>query len=67
MSGQGRSCSGCGLPLSRYNHGNLCRACINASRKQQPGDPAEIIIDGRKLAELRRKRGMTQNLFADRA
>lgn len=67
MSGQGRSCSGCGLPLSRYNPGDLCQACINASRKQQLGEPAEIIIDGRKLAELRRKRGMTQHLFADRA
>ncbi len=67
MSGQAQSCGRCGLPLSRYNPGDLCQACINAGRKQQSGEQAEIIIDGRKLADLRRKRGMTQKLLADRA
>jgi len=36
-------------------------------RQAQPTEPAELLIDGPQLAELRRKRGMTQNLLADRA
>jgi transcriptional regulator with XRE-family HTH domain len=67
VSGQDRSCQLCGLPLSRYNPGSLCQACTKASRKQQPDEPAELHIDGTKLAELRRKHGMTQHLLADRA
>jgi DNA-binding XRE family transcriptional regulator len=62
-----KSCSGCGLQLSRYNPGLLRQACINANRKVQPAGSGEIRIDRAKLAELRRSRGMTQHMLADRA
>jgi transcriptional regulator with XRE-family HTH domain len=67
VSGQDRSCQGCGLPLSRYNTGSSCQSCMSAGRQQQPAQPGELLIDGGKLAELRRKRSMTQHVLADRA
>jgi transcriptional regulator with XRE-family HTH domain len=62
-----KSCSGCGLQLSRYNPGVLCQACINAIRIVHQTGSGEIRIDGGKLAELRRSLGMTQHFLADRA
>jgi transcriptional regulator with XRE-family HTH domain len=62
-----RLCGGCGLSLSRYNTGTLCQSCINESRKDQLEETGEVLIDGSKLAELRREHGMTQEFLAERA
>jgi transcriptional regulator with XRE-family HTH domain len=35
-SGGKRLCGGCGLPLSRYNPGELCQSCISHSEKDGP-------------------------------
>lgn len=72
--GARRTCGGCGFPLSRYNTGNLCQACISAGRgnsptgkKNQPTEPRTISVNGNAIAQARRSRGMTQAFFADRA
>jgi transcriptional regulator with XRE-family HTH domain len=72
--GAKRACDGCGLPLSRYNTGNLCQACISAGRENQPAgtedhpaEPGTILVNGNAIAQARRSRGMTQASFADRA
>jgi len=47
--GSGRSCVGCGKPLSRYNDGNYCQACISAGRnaaKESPARRKEPAVDG---------------------
>ena len=67
VPGQDRPCQGCGQPLSRYNPGSFCQSCTSAGRQHQPAPPAELLIDGSRLAGLRCKRGMTQRLLADRA
>ena len=61
-----RKCGDCGNPLSRYNPGNLCQACASATRKEHPAETGESLVNGRRIAKLRRSRGMTQQLFADR-
>jgi transcriptional regulator with XRE-family HTH domain len=63
----GRSCTGCGKPLSRYNTGKRCQACISAGRKDNPGQSGENggnLVDGVKLAQLRHERGWTQDMLA---
>jgi transcriptional regulator with XRE-family HTH domain len=74
MSGRtrdpGRNCAGCGRPLSRYNTGPVCQGCVSAGRENYPGRPGkarETLVDGCKLAQLRRDHGWTQELLAGRA
>jgi transcriptional regulator with XRE-family HTH domain len=62
----GRVCTECGLPLSQYNSGSLCQACVGKDRRAQPESSGKIIVNGRKIAELRRSHGWTQSFFADR-
>jgi DNA-binding XRE family transcriptional regulator len=68
-SGQG--CKECGKPLSRYNTSQLCQGCTSAGRSvghhRQPGDNGPNPIDGENLARLRRERGLTQEMLAERA
>jgi transcriptional regulator with XRE-family HTH domain/tetratricopeptide (TPR) repeat protein len=66
----GRNCSGCGLPLSRYNTEPCCQACISAGRNTNPARRAkagETLVDGARLAQVRREHGWTQELLAGRA
>jgi transcriptional regulator with XRE-family HTH domain len=66
----GRNCSGCGLPLSRYNTEPCCQACISAGRNTSPARRAkagETLVDGARLAQVRREHGWTQELLAGRA
>lgn len=69
-SGSTRACAGCGRPLSRYNTGKRCQACVSAARQQSgdesPGDSGAV-VDGAKLAHLRREREWTQEMLADRS
>jgi len=71
MTGSGGGeCSGCGRPLSRYNSGPCCQACVSAGRKSHPGPPGkggETLVDRARLAQLRRDHGWTQELLAGRA
>jgi transcriptional regulator with XRE-family HTH domain len=69
-AGPGRNCAGCGRPLSRYNTGLRCQACISADRQNypaRPGEASETLVDRVKLAQLRRDHGWTQELLAGRA
>ena len=52
--------------MSRYNSGSLCQACVSKDRWAQPESSGKIIVNGRKIGELRRSRGWTQSFFADR-
>jgi plasmid maintenance system antidote protein VapI/DNA-binding XRE family transcriptional regulator len=61
-----RACTGCGHPLSRYNSTPRCQACTAADRNA-PDPPADTILNGPRLRELRRARGITLQLLADRA
>jgi transcriptional regulator with XRE-family HTH domain len=66
----GRHCAGCGRPLSRYNAGPRCQACISAPRDANParrGKTGETLIDRARLAQVRRDHGWTQELLAGRA
>ena len=63
----GSRCLGCGKPLSRYNPGTHCQACVSSNRKDEPAQTSGRLIAGAKLAELRHERGMTQDMLADRA
>jgi transcriptional regulator with XRE-family HTH domain len=66
----GRNCAGCGRPLSRYNTGPRCQACISADRSGHPArraEASETLVDGAKLAQLRHDHGWTQELLAGRA
>ena len=66
----GRHCAGCGRPLSRYNTGPRCQACISAAREATParrGRASETLVDRARLAQLRRDHGWTQELLAGRA
>jgi transcriptional regulator with XRE-family HTH domain len=68
--GPTRNCAGCGKPLSRYNTGNRCQACISAGRATSPqpaGKTGGIHVDAARLAQLRRDRGWTQDMLAGRA
>jgi transcriptional regulator with XRE-family HTH domain len=68
--GAKRNCTGCGKPLSRYNTGNRCQACISADRATPPrpaGNTAGLHVDAARLAQLRHDRGWTQDMLADRA
>ena len=74
MSGRnrdpGRECAGCGRPLSRYNSGAVCQACVSADRKTysaRPGKADEMLVDRGRLAQLRHGHGWTQQLLAGRA
>lgn len=74
MSGRnrdpGRECRGCGRPLSRYNTGAVCQACVRADRKTysgRPGEASETLVDRGRLAQLRHDHGWTQELLAGRA
>jgi transcriptional regulator with XRE-family HTH domain len=67
VSGAGRSCEGCGNPLSRYNPESRCRACAGPGKKDPPGQPGGNPVSGAELAELRRGRGWTQEMLAERA
>jgi len=61
-------CEGCGKPLSRYNSARHCQACASSGRDEgsSPEDSGgQLTVRG--LAGLRRKRGLTQELLADRA
>jgi transcriptional regulator with XRE-family HTH domain len=65
-----RNCAGCGRPLSRYNTGPRCQACISADRNGGPARRAkasETLVDRAKLAQLRHDHGWTQDLLAGRA
>jgi transcriptional regulator with XRE-family HTH domain len=65
-----RHCAGCGLPLSRYNTGQRCQACISADRDANPperGKTTEALVHRAKLAEVRRDHGWTQEMLARRA
>lgn len=69
-AGPGRSCVGCGKPLSVYNDGNCCQACISAgrnARKESPAHGTEPAVDGARLAALRRARLLTQEMLAEQA
>lgn len=63
------SCSGCGNPLSRYNTDDRRQACVSAGRRGEanPAGSGGSFIDGLKLARLRRERGWTQEVLAERA
>ena len=37
-----RACGKCGLPLSRYNSGNLCQACLSAGWKKDSTGRADV-------------------------
>jgi transcriptional regulator with XRE-family HTH domain len=66
----GRHCAGCGRPLSRYNTGPRCQACISAARDASParrGRASETLVDRTRLAQVRRDHGWTQELLAGRA
>jgi transcriptional regulator with XRE-family HTH domain len=66
----GRHCAGCGRPLSRYNTGPRCQACISADRDASParsGKASETLVDRARLAQVRRDHGWTQELLAGRA
>ncbi len=66
-SALGRRCEGCGEPLSRYNPADRCQACVSAAAAQQPGQSGELPPVGKRLARLRRERGLTQEELAERA
>lgn len=66
----GRNCAGCSRPLSRYNTAPRCQACISADRNgdyARRGKVSETLVDGARLAQLRRDHGWTQELLAGRA
>ena len=66
----GRNCAGCGRPLSRYNTGPRCQACVSAARDASParrGRASETLVDRARLAQVRRDHGWTQELLAGRA
>ncbi len=63
----GPSCASCGKPLSRYNPENRCQACVSSSRKDELEQSGGTLIPGENLAELRRARGLTQEMLAGRA
>jgi transcriptional regulator with XRE-family HTH domain len=68
--GPGRNCAGCGRPLSRYNTGPVCQECVSAGRNDdrgRPGRAGESLVDGGRLAQLRRDHGWTQEVLAGRA
>jgi transcriptional regulator with XRE-family HTH domain/tetratricopeptide (TPR) repeat protein len=74
MAGSGRAaareCAGCGRPLSRYNSGPCCQACVSSGRERSRPPSAAAggtLVDGVRLAQLRRDHGWTQDLLADRA
>jgi transcriptional regulator with XRE-family HTH domain len=62
----GRSCSSCGSALSRYNPAPVCQSCQRESGAP-PASPADVSVRGARLGELRRWRGLTQRMLADRA
>lgn len=62
-----RTCTGCGLPLSRYNPSPRCQACTSATRDPARTGPAPTAANGPKIRQLRRARGMTQQHLADRS
>jgi transcriptional regulator with XRE-family HTH domain len=69
-SGAARVCTGCGKPLSRYNTGKRCQACVSAGRNSTSARSGEIcgpLVDRAKLAQLRHDRGWTQEMLAGRA
>src|ERR1700733_6748866 len=66
----GQNCAGGGSPLSRYNTGKRCQACISKGRGKlsaRPGKASETQVDRTKLAQLRREHGWTQELLAGHA
>ena len=66
----GRTCAVCGRPLSRYNTGQCCQSCASAGRsadRQRPEMASGNLVNGKKLAQLRRERGWTQEIIAERA
>jgi transcriptional regulator with XRE-family HTH domain len=68
VSGVGRNCAGCGKPLSRYNSGTRCQSCQRGQEARTPATgKSAALIDGAKLAQLRRETGWTQQMLADRA
>jgi transcriptional regulator with XRE-family HTH domain len=64
-----QKCTGCGKPLSRYNTGKRCQACVSADRKSTFAQAADrtALLDRATLAQLRHDRGWTQALLADYA
>jgi transcriptional regulator with XRE-family HTH domain len=70
VAGAMRNCTGCGKPLSRYNTGKCCQACVstgrNASLSRRDNDRFPL-VDGARLAQLRHDRGWTQEILADYA
>jgi transcriptional regulator with XRE-family HTH domain len=70
VAGAMRNCTGCGNPLSRYNTGKRCQACVstgrNASLSRHDNDRSPL-VDGARLAQLRHDRGWTQEILADHA
>jgi DNA-binding XRE family transcriptional regulator len=65
-------CADCGIPLSRYNPGRICQTCtrvaqVPAATRCALNLRGVPLIDGGRFAELRRNRGMTQEMLADHA
>ena len=73
--GPGRSCAGCGRPLSRYNAAQYCQACHRADETDKTGHPSSHRSSaanapqpaglGARLRQLREQRRMTQSALAD--
>lgn len=67
ISAAARNCTRCGKPLSRYNSGTHCQACVSAGRNngcsRQAGNGSPL-VDRVKLAQLRHDRGWTQEMLA---
>lgn len=64
VSGGERNCVRCGKPLSRYNIGERCQACVSAGRAGGEPTGGLPLVNGAGLAELRRGRGWTQEMLA---
>lgn len=64
-----RDCERCGRPLSRYNPGDHCQACLSAGRHDEDGQRIRPVVPSlpevaARLRALRRQRGMTLEVLA---
>jgi ribosome-binding protein aMBF1 (putative translation factor) len=65
----GRVCERCNRPLSRYNAGDFCQACVSAGRSDECGERSRGVSSGPgdvgvRLRALRRQRGMSLEVLA---
>ena len=63
----GRQCELCGSTLSRYNPGTFCQSCLITDSREPAVTPDDVTVNGTTMAQLRRRRGLTQKTMADRA